>query len=77
MKIKIAQIIFVIPLSEIAAKFIPEDFNAIEIHEIATEVVASFQDMEYATDRHFTALKVYVTTLRNVNEKIDSFLSLK
>ncbi|WP_437395377.1 hypothetical protein [Flagellimonas lutimaris] len=66
---------FVEPLSVISAKYIPEDYNAIEINEISNEVIAAFQDMEYITSKHFEVLNGFIESLNIVKEKINSFLN--
>jgi hypothetical protein len=65
---------FVVPLIEISAKYIPEDYNAIEINDVSNQVVAAFRDMEILTDKHFKTLKSYVKSLESVNMKINRFL---
>ncbi|QXP63761.1 hypothetical protein [Polaribacter sp. HaHaR_3_91] len=65
---------FVFPLVEISAKYVPEDYNAIEINEVSNQVVHAFQDMEIITEKHFKVLKSYVKSLESVNGKINEFL---
>jgi hypothetical protein len=40
---------FVIPLIHIATDYVPEDYNAIEVSDIANEINAAFKDMENIT----------------------------
>lgn len=66
---------FIKPLSLIAAKYLPEDYNAIEINQISNEEVHAFDDMEYITKKHFKLLEGYKSSLMNVNEKIEAIIS--
>ncbi len=68
---------FVNPLAEIASKYIPEDYNAIEINDISNEVNAAFIDMEEITSKHKRAMAGYKDSLETVLEKIEEYLSLK
>lgn len=66
---------FVIPLMKISAKYVPEDYSAIEINDISNQVVAAYSDMEITTQKHFTTLKSYVESLETVINKITNFLT--
>lgn len=66
---------FIKPLNSISAKYVPEDYNAIEINQISNEVVHAFDDMEHITKKHFKVLEGYKSSLKDVNEKIESFIS--
>lgn len=68
---------FVKPLIEISTKFIPEDYNAIEIGDIANQVLSAFDDMEHVTGKHMNALKGHIDSLESVNSKIKKFEKLK
>ena len=68
---------FVKPLIEIAAKFIPEDYNAIEISDIANQVLSAFDDMEHVTGKHMNAIKGHIESLESVKNKITTFGELK
>ena len=65
---------FVIPLVHISADYIPEDYNAIEINDIANEVNTAHTDMEYVTTTHFQAINSYLDILKDINEKIAGYL---
>lgn len=65
---------FVIPLVHISADYIPEDYNAIEINDIANEVNTAHTDMEYVTTTHFKAVNSYLGILVDINEKIADYL---
>jgi hypothetical protein len=68
---------FVKPLIEISTKFIPEDYNAIEIGDIANQVLTAFDDMEHITGKHMNAIKAHIDSLESVNSKIKKFEELK
>jgi hypothetical protein len=68
---------FVKPLIEISAKFIPEDYNAIEISDISNQVLSAFNDMEHVTGKHMNAIKGHIDSLKSVNSKIIEFEKLK
>lgn len=68
---------FVKPLIEISQKYIPEDYNAIEITDIANEVFSAFTDMEHVTGKHINAIKGHIDSLKSVSEKINEFEMLK
>lgn len=68
---------FVKPLIETSQKYIPEDYNAIEITDIANEVFSSFTDMEHVTGKHMNAIKGHIDLLKSVNDKINEFEVLK
>lgn len=65
---------FIIPLISVGNKYIPEDSNAIEVNEIANQVNAAFIDMESITEKHFKAVKSYLTNLELISGKIKSYL---
>ena len=64
---------FVQPLIDIAFKYIPEDYNAIEISEISNQVLTAFNDMKHVTKKHMNAIQGHIDSLENVNEKINEF----
>jgi len=66
---------FVIPLINNSADFIPEDYNAIELTDIANEVNSAYIDMEHVTNSHFEVMKSYLGNLQDVKAKIDEFLN--
>ncbi|MBP1838802.1 hypothetical protein [Formosa algae] len=68
---------FIKPLIGISAKFIPEDYNAIEISEIANQVLSAFNDMEHVTGKHMNAINGHIESLKSVNSKIKEFQELK
>ncbi|OZA66989.1 MAG: hypothetical protein B7X72_04540, partial [Sphingobacteriia bacterium 39-39-8] len=65
---------FIIPLVHISADYIPEDYNAIEINDIANEVNTAHTDMVYATTTHFQAVNSYLDILVDINDKIAEYL---
>ncbi len=65
---------FVLPLIDISADYMPEDYNAIEIYNIANEVNSAYNDMEYVTQTHFQAVDSYLAVLENVNSKVSEYL---
>lgn len=64
---------FVKPLIEIAAKYIPEDYNAIEISEVSNQVLSAFNDMEHVTEKHMKSIQGYIDSLESVTKKINEF----
>lgn len=68
---------FVRPLMEMSIQYIPEDFNAIEINEIANEVDSAFNDMESITTKHERAIVSHIDSLENAVEKIDNYMKTK
>jgi hypothetical protein len=65
---------FIIPLIHISADYIPEDYNAIEINDIANEVNTAHTDMEYVTTTHFQAVNSYLDILVDIKQKIADYL---
>ncbi|MCH4828739.1 hypothetical protein [Flavobacterium columnare] len=66
---------FVIPLIKIAYKYVPEDYHAIEINDIANDVNSAFIDMESVTDKHFIVIDSYLANLKSINTKIKEYLN--
>ena len=66
---------FVIPLIQIAAKYIPEDYDAIQVSDIANEVNSAHFDMTETMDSHFQVIKSYIDVLKNVESKINAYLN--
>ncbi|QYJ67397.1 hypothetical protein [Flavobacterium litorale] len=66
---------FVIPLLQITAKYIPEDSDAIEVNGIANQVNAAYIDMENVTEKHFTVIESYKDNLSKIIDTISNFLS--
>lgn len=66
---------FVIPLIKIAYKYVPEDYHAIEINDIANDVNSAFIDMESVTDKHFIVIDSYLANLKSINTKIIEYLN--
>lgn len=66
---------FIKELVLLSAKYIPEDYNAIEINEIANQVVAAFNDMENVTEVHISVLESFSENLKITSEKISSHLT--
>lgn len=65
---------FILPLIHISADYIPEDYNAIEVNDIANEINSAHNDMEYLTQTHFQAINSYLDILRDVNKKANEYL---
>lgn len=65
---------FVIPLIHIATDYVPEDYNAIEVSDIANEINAAYKDMENITESHFKAITSYVDILGNISYKTVKYL---
>lgn len=65
---------FLLPLIELSNKFIPEDYNAIEIHDLTNDSHSAFIDIENLTELHFKAIennkKILEETLKSINEFI-------
>lgn len=68
---------FIKPLRLISAKYVPEDYNAIEINQVSNEVIHAYNDMEHITENHFKVLEGYKSSLIDVNEKIDLFIRMR
>lgn len=68
---------FVKPLIDISAKYIPEDYNAIEINEVSNQVLSAFNDMEHVTEKHMNAIQGHIDSLNSVTEKINEFEKIK
>lgn len=65
---------FVVPLINISKDFIPEDYHAIEISDIANQVNSAFVDMKHVTSTHFNAINSYLEVLKDVRVKINEYL---
>lgn len=65
---------FILPLIHISADYVPEDYNAIEINDIANEVNSAHSDMEHVTQTHFQAVNSYLDTLNDINSKVSKYL---
>jgi hypothetical protein len=65
---------FVVKISEISGKFIPEDIDAIYINNLANKVNAAYIDMNEITKSHLKAMKSYSDNLNITSEKIELFL---
>jgi hypothetical protein len=68
---------FINPLVEISSKYIPEDYNAIEINELSNDVRAAFIDMTHVTEKHFIAIRSHIKSLENVNAQMKFFNKIK
>ena len=66
---------FIIPLIKIAYKYVPEDFQAIEINDIGNEVNSAFIDIESVTEKHFEVIDSYLLNLKSINTKIKNYLN--
>jgi hypothetical protein len=67
---------FILPLIELASKFIPEDYNAIEISDIANEVNSAKIDIDTLTTAHIDTIKAYVKILETVKAEIEDYLEI-
>ena len=47
---------FIVKLSTLSSEFIPEDYNAIELNDIANEVYSAYTDIEHISQAHFNAV---------------------
>ncbi|QEE48417.1 hypothetical protein FUA48_02145 [Flavobacterium alkalisoli] len=65
---------FIIPLAKISYEHMPEDYNAIEVNEIANQVIAAHRDMEEVTEKHFNAINSYLTNLNIITKNIEAYL---
>ena len=68
---------FTQPLLELSLQYMPEDFNAIEINEIANEIYSAFNDIKSITDKHERAIRSHIDSLENAVEKIDNYMKTK
>jgi len=68
---------FVRPLMEMSIQHMPEDYNAIEIHEIANEVHSAFNDMESITSKHEHAIISHIESLESTIAAIDNYIKRK
>lgn len=66
---------FIVPLIKIAYKYVPEDFQAIEINDLGNEVNSAFIDMESITEKHFIVIESYLENLKSINTKIKNYLN--
>lgn len=65
---------FVVPLIDNSKKFIPEDYNAIEVNDIAIEINSAYMNMEHLTNSHFDVIKSYLSILENIKTEIEEYL---
>lgn len=65
---------FLLPLIHLANKYIPEDYNAIEIHDIANEAHSAFQNMENLTFIHFKSIESHLKILEDTKNDIEEYL---
>lgn len=65
---------FVVPLIKLSSKYLPEDYNAIDVNDIANEVNSAYIDIEYVTSTHIQATRSYLTILTDVKEQIENYL---
>lgn len=66
---------FIVPLIKISSKYIPEDYNAIEVNDIANEVNSAYLDMEETMKSHFQVINSYIEVLNNIHNKINLYLN--
>lgn len=64
---------FITDLVESSSKFIPEDYDAIEINRMANKVLAAFNDMEKVTEVHIRVLESHRDSLNNIIDRINEF----
>lgn len=65
---------FLLPLIRLANKYIPEDYNAIEIHDIANDAHSAYQNLENLTSIHFRAIESYLKILEDTKIEIEEYL---
>ena len=66
---------FILPLLKMSFTFIPEDPDAIQINDIGNEVNSAFGDMTTVTEKHFTAIRSYLSNLETISLKIEQYLT--
>lgn len=64
---------FITNLITSSSKFIPEDYDAIEVNSLANKVLAAFNDMERVTQVHIRVLESHRDSLNNVIDRINEF----
>jgi hypothetical protein len=67
---------FIKQILEQTSKFIPEDFDAININDLSNQANSAFIDMTALSESHFRALKSYKENLEIISLKISSFLTV-
>lgn len=67
---------FILPLIELSNKYIPEDHDAIEIHNIANDAHSGYVDMENLTSIHFRIIEKYKELLQETENEIAAYLNL-
>jgi hypothetical protein len=65
---------FIVPLIHISAKYMPEDYDAIEINDIANQINSAHTDMVHVTDTHFQAVRSYLSVLEDIKSKAGGYL---
>jgi hypothetical protein len=66
---------FIIPLVSLSSEFLPGDYNAIEVNDIANDIYSAFNDIEHVTLTHKQAAKSYVDILKGTKEQIEGYLN--
>ncbi|MGN6437521.1 MAG: hypothetical protein ACTHMM_13355 [Agriterribacter sp.] len=66
---------FIKPLIKISNNSMPEDYNAIEVNDMANEVNSAFLDMSNVSQVHFHAVASYLASLKDIHTKITTYLS--
>lgn len=65
---------FVVPLIHLSSRFLPEDYNAIEVNDIANDVNSAYTDIEHVTSTHNKATKSYLNILTDAKKQIENYL---
>lgn len=65
---------FIIALIEASSHFLPEDYNAIDVNDIANEVNSAYIDIEHITRIHNQAVKSYLDILKSAKSQINEYL---
>ncbi len=65
---------FVVPLIHLSSEFLPEDYNAIEVNDIANDVNSAYADIEHVTSTHNQATKSYLNILTDAKGQIERYL---
>jgi hypothetical protein len=66
---------FVVPLIHLSSKFLPEDYNAIEVNDIANDVNSAYADIEHVILTNNQATKSYLNILTDAKEQIENYLT--
>lgn len=68
---------FISPLLKLSFNHIPQEQAAIEISDLANEILVSFNDMQSLTHNHFSTIESCSNVLKIVKQQIDEYLIYK